>query len=202
MWVTPLSRGRYHQPARGALNDLQVPSEIVSQIVAHMRDDQRRARVKVSNERALLESQLTAIRNQMDKAYSDKLDGKIAEDFWQRLMTEWRMEEQQVKMAIQGLYCIETGDRALDAQKIFELANSAYSLYVSQNSVEKAKLLRLVFSNFSVEAVSVCPTYRRPFDVIAKRAEGFTSKYKVLIIIEIIFPHQKVPSQVPYENRP
>jgi hypothetical protein len=36
----------------------------------------------------------------MDKAYSDKLDGKIAEEFWQRLMTEWRMEEQQVKMAI------------------------------------------------------------------------------------------------------
>jgi len=31
----------------------------------------------------------------MDKAYSDKLDGKIVEDFWQRLMTEWRMEEQQ-----------------------------------------------------------------------------------------------------------
>jgi hypothetical protein len=52
-------------------------------------------------------------------------------------MTEWRMEEQQVKMAIQGLSSTETGDRALYAQKTFELANSAYSLYVSQNSVEK-----------------------------------------------------------------
>jgi chorismate mutase len=79
------------------LKNLQVPSEIVARI----RDDQRRARGKVSNERTLLESRLTAIRNRMDKAYSDKLDGKIAEEFWQRLMTEWRMEEQQVKMAIQ-----------------------------------------------------------------------------------------------------
>ncbi len=105
----------------------------------------------------------------MDKAFSDKLDGKIAEDFWERLMTEWRMEEQQIKMAIQGLSGAETGDRALDAQKIFELANSAYSLYVSQNSVEKAKLLKLVVSNFSVDAVSVTPTYRKPFDMIAKR---------------------------------
>jgi hypothetical protein len=86
-------------------------------------------------------------------------------------MTEWRMEEQQVKMAIQGLSSTETGDTALDAQKIFELANSAYSLYVSQNSDEKAKLLKLVFSNFSIDAVSVCPTYRKPFDVIAKRAQ-------------------------------
>jgi site-specific DNA recombinase len=154
------------------LKDLQVPPEIVTQIVARIRDDQRRARGKVSNERTFLESRLTAIRNRMDKAYSDKLDGKIEEDFWQRLMAEWRMEEQQVKMAIQGLNSGGTGDRALDAQKIFELANSAYSLYVSQNSVEKAKLLRLVVSNFSVDAVSVTPTYRKPFDMIAKRAQS------------------------------
>ena len=153
------------------MKNLQVPSEIVAQIVARVREDQRRAQGKVSNERTFLESRLTAIRNRMDKAYSEKLDGKIAEDFWQRLMADWQMEEQQVKMAIQGLSSAETGDRALDAQKIFELANSAYSLYVSQNSVEKAKLLRMVVSNFSVDAVSVCPTYRKPFDMIAKRAQ-------------------------------
>jgi site-specific DNA recombinase len=153
------------------LKNLQVPTEIVSQIVDRLRDDQRRARGKVSQERTFLESRLTSIRNRMDKAYSDKLDGKIAEDFWERLMTEWRMEEQQVKMAIQGLTSGETGDRALDAQKIFELANSAYYLYVSQNPVEKAKLLRMVVSNFSVDAVNVCPTYRKPFDMIVKRAQ-------------------------------
>jgi hypothetical protein len=106
----------------------------------------------------------------MDAAYTDKLDGKIPEDFWERKMSDWRMEEQQVKMAIQGLTNAETGDRALDAQRIFELANKAYSLYVSQNPVEKAKLLRMLFSNCSVDAVSVTPTYRKPFDMIVKRA--------------------------------
>jgi hypothetical protein len=77
------------------------------------------------------------------------------------------MEEQQVKMAIQGLSNAETRDRALDAQRIFELANSAYSLYVSQNPAERAKLL---FSNCSVDAVSVAPTYRKPFDIVFERA--------------------------------
>jgi hypothetical protein len=113
---------------------------------------------------------MTGIRNRMDMAYVDKLDGKIPEDFWERKMSEWRMEEQQVKMAIQGLGNAETGDRALDAQRIFELANKAYSLYVSQNTVEKAKLLKTLFSNYSVDAVSVTPTYRKPFDMIFKRA--------------------------------
>ena len=62
-------------------------------------------------------------------------------------MSDWRMEEQQIKMAMDGLSSAETGDRALDAQRIFELANKAYSLYVSQDSTEKAKLLRMLFSN-------------------------------------------------------
>jgi hypothetical protein len=70
----------------------------------------------------------------MDSAYADKLDGKIPEDFWERKMSDWRMEEQQIKMAIQGFSQAETGDRVLDAQRILELANSAYSLYVSYAS--------------------------------------------------------------------
>ena len=157
---------RLGEPLKG----LQVPSEIVSQIVATLREDQKQAVGKVSAERTRLESRLTSIRNRMDAAYSDKLDGTIPHDFWERKMSDWGMEEQQVKIAIQGLSSAEMGDRALDAQRIFELANKAHSLYVSQNPVEKAKLLRMLFSNCSVGAVSVTPTYRKPFDMIAKRA--------------------------------
>jgi hypothetical protein len=62
-------------------------------------------------------------------------------------------------------------NRALDAQKVFELANKAYSLYFSQDSTERAKLLRMMCSNFSVDAVSGTPAYRYPFNLIFKRAE-------------------------------
>jgi site-specific DNA recombinase len=157
---------RLGEPLKG----LQVPPEIVSQIVATLRDDEKQAAGKISAEQTRLEARLTGIRNRMDAAYVDKLDRKIPEDFWERKMSEWRMEEQQVKMAIQGLNNAETGDRALDAQRILELANNAYSLYVSQNPAEKAKLLKMLFSNCSVDAVSVTPTYRKPFDMIFKRA--------------------------------
>src|SRR5580698_966097 len=94
-------------------------------------------------ERSRLEARLTTIRNRMDKAYADKLDGTIPEDFWQRKMTDWRMEEQQVRMEIEGLNTAQHSDRALNAERIFELANKAYSLYVSQNLIEKAKLLKM-----------------------------------------------------------
>src|SRR6266851_331351 len=123
---------RLGEPLKG----LRVPEEIVSQIVTTLRKDQQRSVGKVSAERSRLEARLTAIRRRMDDAYTDKLDGKIPEDFWERKMSDRRMEEQQVKMAIEGLANAETGDRALDAARILELANKAYSLYVSQDSVE------------------------------------------------------------------
>lgn len=63
-------------------------------------------------------------------------------------------------MAIDALANAETGDRALDPQKVFELANKAYSPYFSQDSTERAKLLRMMCSNFRVDAVSATPTYR------------------------------------------
>ena len=153
------------------LKHLQVPRDIVEQIVATIREDQKHAASKIDAERSRLEGRLTTVRNRMDAAYIDKLDGKISEEFWQQKMADWRREEQQVKLALDGLTNAETEDRALSAERTLELANKAYLLYVSQDSFEKAKLLRMLLSNCSVDAVSAIPTYRYPFDLIFKRAK-------------------------------
>jgi site-specific DNA recombinase len=115
------------------LKGLQVPPAIVSQIVDALRDSQGKADDKINAEPTRLESRLTLIHNRLEAAYNDKVDGKITEDFWQRKNTEWQMEAQQAKMALDGLVRAETGDRALRAEKVFELANRAYSLYVWQD---------------------------------------------------------------------
>jgi hypothetical protein len=73
-------------------------------------------------------------------------------------------------MAIGGLKNARIGDRALNAQSTLELANEAYSLYISQNPAESVKLLRMLFWNCSVEALSVMSTYKKPFDMIYERA--------------------------------
>jgi hypothetical protein len=62
-------------------------------------------------------------------------------------------------------------DRLLDAVRILELANKAYSLYLTRTPAEQAKLLRIVLSNCSVDAVNLYPTYRKPFDLILKRVK-------------------------------
>jgi len=36
----------------------------------------------------------------MDQAYQDKLDGRIPEDFWERKMAEWMIEERSIQDAL------------------------------------------------------------------------------------------------------
>ena len=62
-------------------------------------------------------------------------------------------------------------ERLLDVKRILELANKAYSLYLTRKPAEQAGLLRKVLLNCSIDAVSVTPTYRKPFDIIFERAK-------------------------------
>jgi hypothetical protein len=70
-----------------------VPQQAVSQIGTTLRKDQQHSVEKVDAERSRLEARLTGIHNRMDGAYTDKLDGKIPEDFWERKMADWRSKE-------------------------------------------------------------------------------------------------------------
>jgi hypothetical protein len=63
------------------------------------------------------------------------------------------------------------GDLVLKAQKLLKLANNAHFLYVMQNSTEKAKLLKMLCWNSSVDGANISPTCGYPFDAIFKRAK-------------------------------
>jgi hypothetical protein len=111
------------------------------------------------------------VRGQMDQAYTDKLDGKIPMDFWQRKMNEWQQEQRQIESAMAVLKEEAASDRLLTTKRILELANRAYFLYVTRKPAEQAELLRKVLLNCSIDSVSVYPAHRKPFDLIFERAK-------------------------------
>ena len=55
--------------------------------------------------------------------------------------------------------------------QILELAQSAYSSYVTKNPHEQARLIKTVVSNSTFDRGSLSPTYVKPFDVFAKGSE-------------------------------
>jgi site-specific DNA recombinase len=153
------------------LKDIYIPDGVLAQLESLLRSDTGRHETLQRQERERLEKRLGFVRHRFEQAYMDKLDGKISEEFWERKAAEWQAEEEQIQHAIRRVERVKP-ERILDGIKILELANKAYSLYVKQTPDEKAKLLRLVLSNCSVDAVSLYPTYRKPFDLIFAKAKN------------------------------
>ncbi len=153
------------------LKRIHIPDDVLKSIEGSLQRDRLRLRSEAEKQRESLQGRLNSIRRRMDQAYTDKLDGRIPEDFWQRKMSEWQQEAQRIEMAIAGLNDGASSDRLLDAQRILELANKAYFLYVTRKPAEQAELLKKVLLNCSIDGASVYPTYRKPFDMIFERAK-------------------------------
>ena len=153
------------------LKDIHIPDGVLKQLEKSLLTDKGREETIRKQQDERLRQRLSAVRRRLDQAYLDKLDSKISEEFWTRKSAEWTAEEQQISLAIQGL-ANANPDRMIDAVRIFELANKAHFLYVSRPMLEKAKLLRMVLSNCTVDAVSVYPSYRKPFDLIFARTKS------------------------------
>jgi len=124
-----------------------------------------RAETIRKEQRERLDQRLASVRHRIDQAYTDKLDGRITDEFWNRKTEDWQAEEQEILFAIRRLDHIQP-QRMFDAVRILELANKAYSLYVKPPPNEKAKSLKTVLSNCAVDSVNIHPTYRKSFDLI------------------------------------
>jgi site-specific DNA recombinase len=154
------------------LKDVCIPAEIVHSIQSSLERVHVGARNQAARETARLDRELQTLHTRMDSAYIDKLDGKISEEFWQRKQSDWQAEEFRIKSLIVGLGENKSGEQILDMRRILELAHSAHSLYLTRKPAEQAELLRKVLLNCSIDAVSLYPTYRKPFDLIFNRAKN------------------------------
>ncbi len=55
----------------------------------------------------------------MDHAYPDKLDGKIAEEFWGRKQADWMREEEEIAAALEALRTTDSRQQLLTVSKRF-----------------------------------------------------------------------------------
>jgi site-specific DNA recombinase len=153
------------------LEDIHIPNTVLEELVAAFHADDSVAKQRHEEVRERLNFRLTAVRRRLEGAYVDKLDGMISEEFWLRKQADWRAEESEALRLLEGLAGPASARFALNACRILELANKAYFLYFKQTPAEQAKLLRLVVSNCRIDAASLYPTYRKPFDLILERAK-------------------------------
>lgn len=115
----------------------------------------------------ILTAQKSKLENRLHQVYVDKLDGKVTEEFFNRTTDKWHEELNEIKSAI---IKHENADSNYMTQgvHILELCNRAYALYLRKTAMENTKLLQYILSNCTLNDGTLCPTYRKPFDLLAK----------------------------------
>jgi site-specific DNA recombinase len=114
-----------------------------------------------------LESQYEKVNNRLSRLLDSKLDGEIDGEIYKVKETEYKSQLVKIKTQIESMKRINP-NYFRDAQEILELSKRLYPLYLKANYSEKAKILKFVASNYTLLNVSLYPTYRKPFDILAK----------------------------------
>ena len=102
----------------------------------------------------------------IDKAYEDKLEGKVTDEFFHEKRTEWERLRSQAAREIERLTRVSA--KNLDTGLlVLELANSAYDLLSSREPLQQRELLEVLCSNSILTGDTLEVAWRNPFDLLA-----------------------------------
>jgi site-specific DNA recombinase len=98
----------------------------------------------------------------IDKAYEDKLEGAIDDEFFQRQRDKWDTERRDL---VETMARLNRADRSsMDlAIQVLELGNRAYELYCQASASEKRQLLELLCSNCEMGGGKLRVSLREPW---------------------------------------
>ena len=120
---------------------------------------------------ARLQAESRKLQGWLDRAYEDRLAGRIAEDLWERKNRGWTDRQRELLAALERH---QRGNHAYfeDGERLLRLAQRAHDLWLAQPQSERRKLLDLVLSNCTWDGENVAVTYNRPFCWLPSLAEG------------------------------
>jgi site-specific DNA recombinase len=123
---------------------------------------------QMAHHRAALErlhSRRQKVTTYIDQAYTDRLEGRLPEDVWERRSTEWERERDEIARQIDA-HEKAKGNYLVAGVKLLELAQVAYKLYVSQSPREQRRLVDVVLSNCRLRDGNLEYDLRKPFDLL------------------------------------
>ena len=154
----------------GVLKGIEVNEPVVEMVQKALKESQEDKRRFHTEALRRLQNQYNLLQAKMEKAYEDKLDGAISDELWLKKSAQWEVEIERTRIQMER-YEKANVSYYEEGLRILELCQKAHSLYVKQNPFEQRKLLDCVVSNCTIDAGTLSPTYRKPFDSIAKRVE-------------------------------
>jgi transposase len=133
---------------------IQISAEVADWITEALResqdDKQKFHRASVMR----LQQQYLAVQAKIDRAYEDRLAGRVSDDLWERKTHQWEQELADVRRDT-ALHETAGHDYAAKGSKILELAQTAPAQFVTQNSAEQTRMLKMLLSNCTFDRGSL-----------------------------------------------
>jgi hypothetical protein len=148
------------------LKQIRIPHELAGKLATVLRESQADKEKFVRTSMLRLQQQQMLLRSKLDRVYEDRLSDAISDELWTTKSAELQEELRRVRTEMERH---EGASQAYETAglQILELAQSAYSSYVTKNPREQARLVKIVVSNSTFDRGSLSPSYIKPFDVFA-----------------------------------
>lgn len=158
--------------AEAALARTQISYELAETIYSAIAKDAGAAEGAAAASAAMLRAQLKRLEGHEERAYADKLDGKIEEAFWLQQQKRWGDERVRLEESITKLEASTPSSSLRTVKKVLQLAKDIVPIYKSASTEEKRRILSLVCSNWTLTGKKLSYKMRKPF---AELAEGLSS---------------------------
>ncbi len=117
--------------------------------------------------RSELQRQSTLLADQQDRLLNLRIDGQIDDDTFGAKNTELRNRHSSIVLQLEALNRSRDENAEL-ASRVFELSQTLSQRWLAAEYAEKRQILEVVWLNCQLDDVTLCPTIRKPFDVLAE----------------------------------
>jgi site-specific DNA recombinase len=161
-----LSEPRLSDLFMAHLRRLQMPEDIREAIKASFVQSRHDIELETKGRLAAARVRIERLGGLIDKAYEDKLEGRIDTDYFNRKRAEWEGQRTEAALEVQRLTRVSA--RCLDtALLVFELSNRAYDVVKDKDAQTQRRVLEVVLSNSVLAEGKLTVAWRRPFDILA-----------------------------------
>jgi len=149
----------------GILQELVIPPPILEWLGDAVLESDRTEQAAREQAIKRLQAQHDHIEARIETMYMDKLDGRIAQEFFDRNSATWRGEQEAL---LQKMRSIQTAapapiDQAVD---MLRLTSKASELFLQQPATEQRRLLQVVIEKAAWQDGALRTTLFEPFDIL------------------------------------
>lgn len=150
------------------LESFYITEAHAEKVLAGLTREAGKTQTSIETQVAVLKAQITKLGTRMERAYEEKLEGKIDEAFWDEQQKRWKLEKMRLEDAIARQEEVGPGSFLPNAKKVLELAKSIIPLYKSGTAEEKRQIVNFVCSNLRLTGKKLDYKMKTPFAALAE----------------------------------